>query len=74
MRWQNNKRCSKKIGSRFLLWLEGVTVKVVANKENVSEKTVRRRIDFCLNNPPIIKIPNIKESYLLIDATYFKMG
>jgi len=54
------------------LWLSGATVKIVADKERVSKNTVRRKNYFYLNNPPIIKIPDIKESHLLIDATYFK--
>lgn len=55
-----------------MLWLSGATVEIISKKERVSKSTVRRKIYFYLNNPPITKISNIKESHLLIDATYFK--
>jgi len=45
---------------------------LIANKEKLSPKTIRREINWLLTNPPKVEILSNQNAHLLIDGTYFK--
>jgi hypothetical protein len=67
--WENQKS-----GHRAWLkdWLAGMSSTLIANKEKLSPKTVRREINWLLANSPKVEILPNQNAHLLIDGTYFK--
>ena len=53
-------------------WLAGMSGTLIANKEKLSPKTIRREINWLLTNPPKVEILSNQNAHLLIDGTYFK--
>lgn len=64
----------KKTGRKAWLkdWMRGASIGFIAEKENLSSRTISREINELLTKPPEIKISSNPKAHLLIDGTFFK--